>query len=440
MVRVGLDAHGRATIAETVADERVHRSDVITWSGDQAELLALREGALEDLRVTTFADGRPAWTISTMGDAKLDGRPSVEVTDHRRPELEVRVYESNAHRSWGLERGPYWGWIATRRTYGDDGRLMLVEYIAPTEHGIADGQGVEAAFAAATEAYERGAYTSSVGWDGRVLALEEPPQDRMTVLEGLAPALADAIHAAVGPHPAPLAFVWVELRLIGGSEHPVIPRALAVDVAYRDRAREHAGRPRRDPRRRIRRPPGAVARPCVARTAAPPAAGAAELRRRAAGPARPAAGAGAGRRARRARLGRRRRRVRAAGAGARPRSRPADEHRARGRARPRAARVAARRAKPARRDADADRPRAAAGAAHRVRPARRGGGPRRRGRRVGHPARPGFRREPDRRPAGPGRRVAADRRRPPAHPPRDARAGRVARRRGPRGASRFAGT
>ena len=241
MVRVGLDAHGRPAIAETVADERVHRSDVITWSGDQAELLALREGALEDLRVTTFAGGRPAWTISTMGDAKLDGRPAVEMADHRRPELEMCVYESNAHRSWGLERGPYWGWKATRRAYGDDGRLMLVEYVAPTEHGIADGQGVEAALAAATEAYERGAYTSSVGWDGRVLALEEPPQDRMTVLEGLAPALADAIHAAVGAHPAPLAFVWVELRLIGGSEGPVIPRAVAVDVAYRDRARDTLG-------------------------------------------------------------------------------------------------------------------------------------------------------------------------------------------------------
>ena len=74
-----------------------------------------------------------------------------------------------------------------------------------------------------------------------MLALEAPPQDRMTVLEGLAPALADAIHAAVGAHPAPLAFVWVELRLIGGSEGPVIPRAVAVDVAYRDRARDTLG-------------------------------------------------------------------------------------------------------------------------------------------------------------------------------------------------------
>ena len=133
-----------------------------------------------------------------MGGARLDGRPMIEVTEHR-PGVVLRVYESGADRSWGgPERGPYWGWAATRLTYGDDGALLLEEYVTPVRRdGVADGQDVEAALAAAFEAYEREPYTTSMGWDGRLLTPEDPPADPERVLDGLAVPLADAIQAAI---------------------------------------------------------------------------------------------------------------------------------------------------------------------------------------------------------------------------------------------------
>ena len=218
----------------------------------------------------------------------------------------------------------------------------------------------------------------------------------MTVLEGLAPALADAIHAAVGPDPAPLAFVWIELRLIGGSERPVIPRALAVDVTYRDRARTRWAAETRSSAPHsptTRRPGSTMPRPdCCARLRQALQSFYGELPTssssgwRGSWPASSTRATWATWTTRSCRWCGRARDPDL------PTSTVLGE-----RARPRAALVAARRAKPEA-GADAGRPRAAAGAATESGlPAE--GGPRRRGRRVGHPARPGFRREPDRRPA-----------------------------------------
>jgi hypothetical protein len=236
MTRVGVDADGRAVIAEQVDDERVWSRELLRWTDAGVELLDGRG----DLRVTTFDGERAIETIVCDGGERLDGRPRVELIRYQYgadalPELALRVFESGASRLWGPD--PHWGWTAERFLRAQDDTAVL-EWIVREDQmaGVAFGGDHEAALSEARAAIAAGRCRSHVTWDGRLLTPEDDVPDPEHAYEGLAAPLADALllaRAGAGR----LAFVDVMVSPFTDGSRVDFIRAAAAGPEFRDRAR-----------------------------------------------------------------------------------------------------------------------------------------------------------------------------------------------------------
>src|SRR3954454_10434492 len=158
MTRVGRDGRGRAVIGEWINQGHTAHRNLIAWPAeDRAEIFDARG----ELWVIDYLDGRPLTKVGCDGMPRLDGRPAVEVSRYDydsagRLVFVLRVFESGQDRSWGgPERGPYWGWTATRLTHDDAGLALVEHVVAEPGPGVADGEGIEAALGEAAAAYER---------------------------------------------------------------------------------------------------------------------------------------------------------------------------------------------------------------------------------------------------------------------------------------------
>ena len=239
MTRVGVDADGRAVIAEQVDGERVWSRDLLAWTDAGVELVEGRG----DLRVTTFEGERAVETVVCDGGERLDGRPQVEVIRYEYgadplPELALRVFESGAHRSWGPE--PHWRWTAERFPRAQDG-TALAESIVPDDSSaaVAYGGDHETALADARAAFDAGRWSSRVTWDGRLLTHEDDVPAPEKAYDGLAAPLADALLLA-REGAGRLAFVDVIVSPFTDGDRATFLRAAAARPEFRDRARAAA--------------------------------------------------------------------------------------------------------------------------------------------------------------------------------------------------------
>jgi hypothetical protein len=240
MTRVGVDADGRPTIAETVHGEDVWGRDLLTWTDTSVELVELRDDALRKLEVTVFDGPRAVETIECDGMTRLDGRVSVGLTRydygaHDLPELALDVYESGAHRSWGPE--PHWRWRAMRSLRARDGTTLLESIVPDDEQSqVAFGGDHEAALAEARAALAAGRWAARVMWDGRLLTPESDIPEPEVAFAGLAAPLADALvlaRAGAGR----VAFLDVIVSPFTDGDRASFIRAAAAGPDFRDRAR-----------------------------------------------------------------------------------------------------------------------------------------------------------------------------------------------------------
>jgi hypothetical protein len=237
MTRVGLDAAGRPVTAERVSRGQASRLELIAWpTHDRAEIY---DGFRKDLSVIDYVGGRPATKVGCGGLRRLDGRLGVELSRYDydadgRLTFVLRVFESGDHKSWGgPERGPYWGWTATRLAHDDDGLSLVEHVVAEPQPGVASGQGYEVALAEAAAAYESGGYRASTTWDARLQRPEAPLTGN--AFEGIAGPLADAVRAAgAGWSPA---FVVCDVFFRADRDQPGFPHAALATEAFLRRAR-----------------------------------------------------------------------------------------------------------------------------------------------------------------------------------------------------------